>query len=254
MQKRLAGCTGSGLLSRAPLSFVAVAIALAACDSVLGLDPPTLDPCASGCTDGAVDASLDGEADAHADVAADAKADTAAPTGVRCGGGSFPTSYCEDPTAVCCQTTDDAGTTSYTCVASTSACDGYPIACATDNDCPGSDVCCHFSTSMKCEGSRRAPTRISCAIHAPPTNAPPGGRATSSSRTPGKRRRTSAAHSNGTLSHTDAGPTATCARAASPLESDPKNHRSAPPATAAAPTPRTTVATSPRDRALCLAS
>jgi hypothetical protein len=140
------------LLSRASVSFVAVAIALAACDSVLGLDPPTLDPCAGGCADGAVDAGLDAAADARADVAVDAKADTAAPTGVRCGGGSFPTSYCDDPTAVCCQTTDDAGTTSYTCVASTSACDGYPIACASDNDCPGSDVCCHFSTSMKCEG------------------------------------------------------------------------------------------------------
>jgi len=132
---------------------VFVAIGVAACDSVLGLDPPTLDPCAGGCLDGGADVGADApvDADARADVSVDAKADAASQAGVRCGGGSFATSYCEDPTPLCCQTTSDAGVTSYACVTDTGACGGYPINCASDNDCPGSDVCCHFTTGMKCD-------------------------------------------------------------------------------------------------------
>jgi len=144
------GGTGTGLHSRVAASLAALSLtALAACDSVLGLDPPTLDPCAaSPC----LDASSDGSVDASADARADAKSDAETPSGIRCGGGTYPESYCDDPTPLCCQTTTDAGGASYACVTDTSACDGYPIDCATDDDCPGSDVCCHFTSGMKCDG------------------------------------------------------------------------------------------------------
>jgi hypothetical protein len=119
---------------------------------VLGLDPPTLDPCTtSPCVDASTESGVDAHADAGVDAARDAKGDTGAQAGVRCGGGSFAESYCENPAPVCCQTTTDAEVTSYGCVTDTSACSGYPIDCATDNDCPGSDVCCHLTTGMKCD-------------------------------------------------------------------------------------------------------
>ena len=116
-----------------------------ACNSVLGLDAPTLDPCAeTACADG-------GASDAAND--ADARARDTGPTvGLRCGGGMFAATGCTGATATCCQLTDDAGTT-YECRASAAACPGYPIACTSNADCPGNDVCCHSATQIKCVGS-----------------------------------------------------------------------------------------------------
>ncbi|MGO8993698.1 MAG: hypothetical protein ACLQVI_10240 [Polyangiaceae bacterium] len=149
----------------------------AACSAVLGLDPPTLAACADGCPDATTpvpdgsggssggdssvpidsatqntpDATPDAVADAIADVVAEATPDSGPPTGVRCGGGGSPTVYCNDPTPLCCLTFSDAGSPSYACATDTSACTGYSIACASDNDCPGSDVCCFYQSGIKCE-------------------------------------------------------------------------------------------------------
>jgi hypothetical protein len=134
---------------------------LVGCSSVLGLDPPTLDPCiALGCLDGstgpdssAADAAPDGPTETDAvvkDVGVDAT-DAGPETGVRCGGGAYPTTYCAGTTPTCCQTTTDAGVTTYGCVASETACTGYAIDCATYDDCAGNDICCHFSTHMVCD-------------------------------------------------------------------------------------------------------
>jgi len=30
---------------------------------------------------------------------------------------------------------------------------GYPIECASDNDCSGNDVCCFFSSGIKCDSN-----------------------------------------------------------------------------------------------------
>ena len=119
----------------------------AACKGVLGLDAPELDPCADGCSDAGL--ATDGS-----DAAAgsrDAAPDRGPPSGVRCGGGDFALTGCNGATPVCCQVTDDAGTSVYECRASAGACEGYAIACASGSDCPGNDVCCHFSSSTKCE-------------------------------------------------------------------------------------------------------
>ena len=122
-----------------------VAFSFVACKAVLGLDPPELDPCIDGgCFDGAIDGARDA-ADAGADVAPD----HGPIVGVRCGGGSFAVSGCNGSTPVCCESTD-AGVTTFACVASTAACAGFPIACASYNDCAGNDVCCHSATQIKC--------------------------------------------------------------------------------------------------------
>jgi hypothetical protein len=120
---------------------------VAACASVLGLDAPDLDPCAhGGCVDGAAspDAPLSGDAGA-----ADAPPEGAAVPGIRCGGGDYPQITCVGQTPLCCQVPDDAGAPTYVCRAS-GACEGFPISCSSNNDCSGSNVCCHSSTSIKC--------------------------------------------------------------------------------------------------------
>jgi hypothetical protein len=154
-------------------SVAAFALTLTACTSVLGLDAPTLAPCLDGGCDAAVhDAAVDSTADvleASADsetstdsgalesscAASDAAPD--APAGVLCGGGCFGATYCTGANPVCCQTTNDAGITTYACTSSESACTGYPIVCANDDDCPGSDICCHFTTKMTCDTTAACP-------------------------------------------------------------------------------------------------
>lgn len=127
-------------------AYLALAAPLLACNAVLGLDSPSLDPCASG---GCADATA---TDAATDAARDASTEAPPPgPGVRCGGGSFGRTACSGQTPVCCQGSDDAGVTTYTCVASADAC-AYPIACSSYNDCPGSSVCCHYSAHIKCVG------------------------------------------------------------------------------------------------------
>ena len=164
-------------------SLAALAVTLTACSSVLGMDPPTLAPCLDGgCTDApGRDAAIDSTADAldvgvdsDAGAGSDAGTDTgvesscgptdaapdAIPSGVRCGGGCFgPATYCTSPNPVCCQTTNDAGVTAYACTASESTCSGYPIVCATDDDCAGSDICCHFTTKMTCDTTTACPSQ-----------------------------------------------------------------------------------------------
>ena len=180
----------------ASVAVFAAAGAVAACNAVLGLDAPQLDPCASdGCVDGTAppttgDAGLDAPAlldstlpidapTADADAGIDAQPDTGPINGVRCGGGSSPAIGCNGDTPVCCLTLD-AGPASYSCVHESSACSGYAIDCATDNDCPGSEVCCHFNSSIKCEdqtacandslvcdpdgGADQCPTGYTCSV------------------------------------------------------------------------------------------
>ncbi len=155
---------------RAALTFavvIATAAGLGACDAVLGMNVPTLSACASGgCADGAAppldaggDATTPGDASSSPDgspsseAGGDAATDAAFPdtgpiVGVRCGGGSSPAFGCNaDPE--CCLDLD--GGASYSCVADASACGGYPILCASYNDCAGTDVCCHFNSAIKCE-------------------------------------------------------------------------------------------------------
>jgi hypothetical protein len=137
---RRAGAVRTGVRTRRTLVIVLGLVAAAegaACKGVLGLDAPELDPCADGCADAAL--SPDGS-DA-APGSRDAAPDRGAVIGVRCSGA----------TPVCCQVTDDAGSSVYACRASAGACEGYAIACASGSDCPGNDVCCHFSSSTKCE-------------------------------------------------------------------------------------------------------
>jgi hypothetical protein len=157
-------------------ALVGLAAGLAACSSVLGLDAPTLDPCASGgCVDAPVqlDASDAAVVDVvdHPDVAQEAESDGAscfadaqyeAGTGVRCGGGCYPTVYCTGSTPICCQSTDDLGATTFQCKASESACGGYSIDCVNENDCSGSEVCCHYSTHAVCAGSCTSNSDIAC--------------------------------------------------------------------------------------------
>jgi hypothetical protein len=162
---RARAALGCGLVSVA-----LAAIAVAGCSSVLGLDPPTLDPCADTvCPDAAGDVTVEagvdssdagptpdvlpgGDAadggDAHAEAACvwDGALPDAGNAGVRCGGGCYPVTICAAG-QICCQTTSDAGVTAYACATSESACSGYGIDCVNENDCAGSDVCCHYASS-----------------------------------------------------------------------------------------------------------
>lgn len=158
------------------------ALGLAACNAVLGMDTPTLNPCADGCADGGLDegtgddgsvtpgtdasdaaadttavdsgrAPSDAGADAQIapmDAAAEAQCETEAGVGIRCGGGAFPTSWCNGCAPVCCQG-GSASAPTFTCVASMAACSGYTIECANYNDCPGTQVCCRFMAHQVCD-------------------------------------------------------------------------------------------------------
>jgi hypothetical protein len=133
-------------------------VTLTACTSVLGLDAPTLASCLDGgCPDALVhDAAMDPESSC---AASDAAPDVI-PPGVQCGGGCFgPATYCTSPNPVCCQTTNDAGVTTYACTASESTCSGYPIVCANDDDCAGQNICCRFTTKMTCDTTTACPSQ-----------------------------------------------------------------------------------------------
>lgn len=132
-----------------------------ACNAILGMDAPSLNPCATGCPDGSTD---DGATDAAPDgpvvvrdAAPDAQSDAAPPAGsIRCGGGAYPTSWCIGATPLCCQ----GGTTSaptFTCVANAAACTGYAIECANYNDCSGTEICCRFMLHQVCDVPANCP-------------------------------------------------------------------------------------------------
>jgi hypothetical protein len=151
-----------------PSAAALVAASAAACAGVLGLDAPTLDPCASGsaCADAneipvpdagseaapplAEAGPLDAMPDAAPDAVADVIPDRGPSTGVRCGADASAI-FCAPPAPECCLTLDDAGASSYGCVSGASACAGYPIACASNDDCSGTDVCCFYHSGLKCE-------------------------------------------------------------------------------------------------------
>jgi hypothetical protein len=149
--------------SRLARPLLAVTLSLSACTSVLGMDAPTLAPppidasAESAPPDAAPDARDAGASESS--CAIDAASDAAPPPGVQCGGGCFGVTYCTSPNPVCCQQTSDAGVTTYTCTASESTCSGYPIVCANDDDCAGSDVCCHFTTKMTCDTPGACPNQ-----------------------------------------------------------------------------------------------
>jgi hypothetical protein len=182
---------------------LAVGLAGGGCSAVLGMGAPTLDPCAQGpCPDGSpLEATIGGEggadtngggADADAStgddvtpgddgpptgdgpaggdggpVCVEASAPDAA-TGIRCGGGCYPLTFCTG-TSVCCQTTS-AGVTKYACVANEAACGGYTIKCANENDCGGNDVCCHFSTHTVCDSDTTCAGSIIACVPGSPSN------------------------------------------------------------------------------------
>jgi hypothetical protein len=167
-------------------------LALSGCSGVLGLDPPSLDPCVQDpttCLDGSVlipDANLadtSSQNDAPDVVIADAGRDTSktdsAVDGIRCGGDPYPVVGCTG-TKLCCQEIDDAGNPNYVCTG-TSSCDGYPIACASNADCGGSDVCCHFSSGTKCENASVCSNgSLVCEPTGPSDQCPPGWKCTGS--------------------------------------------------------------------------
>jgi hypothetical protein len=151
------------------LSMVSLTL-VAGCTSVLGLDAPTLDPCVlKACGDATTDAADTGAVpdahDAGAEAAPSCVWDGAVPdgsgTGIRCGGGCAPVVYCTGATPVCCQSVD-AGLTTFACTASEGTCAGYSIDCVNENDCAGSDVCCHYSGHMVCAASCTSSADIAC--------------------------------------------------------------------------------------------
>lgn len=126
--------------------FVALVATPVACKSVLGLDAPQLDPCADvPCADSGSDA--DAADDARASF--DATPESGAAVGLRCGGGTFAETRCSGNTPICCAV-GDGGVTAYACRASAAACEGYAIACASNDDCSGNDVCCHSASQIRC--------------------------------------------------------------------------------------------------------
>jgi hypothetical protein len=108
------------------------------------LDAPLLDVTADVVLDTTV---KDAVAEATADVAID-QGSGGPDAGVLCG---FGTNYCAGNNAFCCETADDAGMPVLACIPSESACTGYYIECANDNDCRNSSICCHYASAMRCE-------------------------------------------------------------------------------------------------------
>jgi hypothetical protein len=39
----------------------------------------------------------------------------------------------------------------FSCVPANTCPSGYDIQCASESDCPGSKICCHYSSGMRCE-------------------------------------------------------------------------------------------------------
>jgi hypothetical protein len=142
------------MIRRALAGVGAAATALGGCTSVLGLDAPTLDPCTEHvCADATSPdgGSSDGGAESAACVWDGGVAFDG--SGVRCGGGCYATTTCTGAAPVCCQTGSDAGMLAFACVANEGACAGYAVDCVNENDCNGSEVCCHYSTHTICANS-----------------------------------------------------------------------------------------------------
>jgi hypothetical protein len=173
------------------LAWLWSAVACVGCSALLGLDAPQLAACLEGtCADAqpTIDATADvpggddgGTSTVEADlpdapevadvfvehVTTDAPAEASPhdgaaddgngmqpPNTFRCGGGGVgfpPPLYCRYTAEICCQTGDDAGRVEFACVGSRSACAGYPIGCANENDCALKTICCHYPSGMKCE-------------------------------------------------------------------------------------------------------
>ena len=161
-------------MKRAPtyLSIAGLALVLGGCRAVLGIDEPTLDPCAEGCVDGSLESGLvdsggavdtaDGapitdsavESAPPSDVVTlvEAASEAAAPTGVQCGPSAQAT-YCTDALPVCCRKNADASVI-YSCVSGVAACSAngdYDIQCSSASNCGTGQVCCHYGSAMKCE-------------------------------------------------------------------------------------------------------
>ncbi len=186
-------------MRRAGIACLVVAATGAGCSSVLGLDPPTLDPCTAGtgCLDATADVSADARVDASdagappdgadagpsmeaapeaapdaAKCAWDGALPDASTTGIRCGGGCEAVTYCTGATPVCCQTTDPTGQPLFACTSET-ACAGYAILCVNENDCSGSEVCCHYMAHMICDTACTSNAVIAC-IPGSPDDCPAG--------------------------------------------------------------------------------
>jgi hypothetical protein len=160
------------------------ALGLAGCNAIFGMDAPTLNPCVNGCSEGGLDegtgddSTMPGpEASTDAGTVDSAKegaqCETEAGVGVRCGGGAFPTSWCNGCAPVCCQG-GSASAPTFTCVASMAACSGYTIECADYNDCSGSDVCCRFMAHQICDAPANCPNNELVCDNAAPQTCPNG--------------------------------------------------------------------------------
>jgi hypothetical protein len=73
---------------------------------------------------------------------------------------------------VCCQATA-VGATTFACTSKASGCAGYAIECANENDCPGSEVCCHYATGTVCAASCTNGGDIAC-VPGSPDDCPAG--------------------------------------------------------------------------------
>jgi hypothetical protein len=180
--------------------FAAAPFALAgvpACSSVLGLDPPSLDPCqgAIGCSEGGttlldvyappIDQGTDAGptgSDATSDAVTDAApvpdvVDDRGPVmGTRCGDVSMALG-CTGSTPVCCEANDgDGGPPTFSCETA-SNCGDYPILCASNADCAGNDVCCKASGTggFKCVGENSCSNGALVCDPAGPTSQCPNG-------------------------------------------------------------------------------
>jgi hypothetical protein len=54
-------------------------------------------------------------------------------------------------TPYCCESADDAGFPAFACVPSEQRCSGYFVQCASDTDCPNTQICCHYASYIHCE-------------------------------------------------------------------------------------------------------
>jgi hypothetical protein len=70
--------------------------------------------------------------------------------------------FCTGADPVCCQTPGDAGGSTFACASSETACPGYPIDCVNENDCAGTEVCCHDVARTICAGSCTSGGDIAC--------------------------------------------------------------------------------------------
>jgi hypothetical protein len=174
MQLRAPGSSASAL--RLGGGAAALAIGIAGCTSILGMDKPTLSPCfvEDACLDASpasydargvlVDAAdedfaLPQEDSSSPDAGlSDGSADDWTPPPVLCAASAVgDAAWCSGATPVCCQGSD-GGQPTYSCVATDPAglfancpSNTYPIACDGPGACASGDVCCHFHTGgMKC--------------------------------------------------------------------------------------------------------